>query len=522
MRISLSLRAILLFLCGLRLYRRKKSYLRFEKENVRRIRGGMSFFRKSMGRITDRGAFFNVSVNPHDGIGFGLENGKVMHIREGAPEEVSIGCIVTHVNGTDVSEKSTFDIMKMMSPALHTRENISLGMRRPIEPLGHDLIKSHHSSNTKRLPTPVEDYDRRWGNLNSDDDDDFPSGLPQAAKDNNKKILKRKLDQGASLFEKDGTGWTAFHVASFYGKGEIMNILLQYATRLTEPLNVIDLPLRDGGPSALYLACQQGHPHIVTALLAQNASIEFQTAGGSTPLFIATQSGHINCVKLLLTRGANPNHICGEMGTAACVAASHPDRELLELLVQHGANFSIKSTKANLNTVEILDKFYNLTIRDIFNNWEDRLLVEYHMRTDTTPTSSFITNSTMEIGYNDSSLNIGKQLGHTKTSSISASTGETTNSDDSLEYKMRKSEQLGSIDFSSWDSKDESEPTQKVNEMKAGTMPSCSDDDDCCVARVAGPNLEERYEHYLSDPRGTPPAEVGGLEDDYIMNAAFK
>jgi len=291
MRISLSLRAILLFLCGLRLYRRKKSYLRFEKENVRRIRGGMSFFRKSMGRITDRGAFFNVSVNPHDGIGFGLENGKVMHIREGAPEEVSIGCIVTHVNGTDVSEKSTFDIMKMMSPALHTRENISLGMRRPIEPLGHDLIKSHHSSNTKRLPTPVEDYDRRWGNLNSDDDDDFPSGLPQAAKDNNKKILKRKLDQGASLFEKDGTGWTAFHVASFYGKGEIMNILLQYATRLTEPLNVIDLPLRDGGPSALYLACQQGHPHIVTALLAQNASIEFQTAGGSTPLFIATQSG---------------------------------------------------------------------------------------------------------------------------------------------------------------------------------------------------------------------------------------
>lgn len=56
--------------------------------------------------------------------------------------------------------------------------------------------------------------------------------------------------------------------------------------------------------SPLYVACQNGHEHIVKLLLSYGANINLCTENGVSPLCIAYQQEHESIVELLLNEGA--------------------------------------------------------------------------------------------------------------------------------------------------------------------------------------------------------------------------
>jgi ankyrin repeat protein len=54
------------------------------------------------------------------------------------------------------------------------------------------------------------------------------------------------------------------------------------------------------------MACQQGHPAVVSALIAAGLQVDARSFEGATPLFYAAQAGHPNVAAILLASGADP------------------------------------------------------------------------------------------------------------------------------------------------------------------------------------------------------------------------
>ena len=64
---------------------------------------------------------------------------------------------------------------------------------------------------------------------------------------------------------------------------------------------------QQGGVTPVYIAAQEGHKAIVSALLAAGADKNAAIKDGATPLFVAAQQGHEAAVSALLAADADMN-----------------------------------------------------------------------------------------------------------------------------------------------------------------------------------------------------------------------
>ncbi len=147
-----------------------------------------------------------------------------------------------------------------------------------------------------------------------------------------------------------------FRVVAHPGAGDrvaVVRCLLQHGA---DP----HLPAYDQA-SALDLWSYEGDASVVQVLLEHPADPNLGCApSGETPLHYATSMGHkpgrAECVKLLLTAGADPNRaanvgiptlaymrdICVRGETPLHRAAIHGDEQMIQHLLDHGADPSIK------------------------------------------------------------------------------------------------------------------------------------------------------------------------------------
>lgn len=98
----------------------------------------------------------------------------------------------------------------------------------------------------------------------------------------------------------------------------------------------------DVGPdgfTALHLAAFFGHPEIVRTLLAHgaNANSVAQNQSRVTPLHSAVAGRHLECVTDLLAGGAVPNVTQAGGFTPLHSAAEHGDRQIYDALIAAGA-----------------------------------------------------------------------------------------------------------------------------------------------------------------------------------------
>lgn len=158
--------------------------------------------------------------------------------------------------------------------------------------------------------------------------------LHEAARTDNRMLLKQLIADKADLEAQDEYQATPLHVAVLNGHNTCVKILLQSGANI----NAQGLSLL----TPLHAAAFFDRPDCMRALLAHQPqpNIDAQTTRGETPLYLAVHSGSIDCVQQLLKSGANhkirthgnwtPLHKAAKRGHIAC----------LTLLLHYGADVS--------------------------------------------------------------------------------------------------------------------------------------------------------------------------------------
>lgn len=116
-------------------------------------------------------------------------------------------------------------------------------------------------------------------------------------------------------------GFTALHLAAFFGKPEIARLLIDSGA------SVHTYTTNDFANQPLHAAAAGRHVEVCRVLLAAGADVNATQHGGYTPLHEAAQHGDVEMVELFLSAGADPTIAVADGGTPADLAeaAGHPD-----------------------------------------------------------------------------------------------------------------------------------------------------------------------------------------------------
>ena len=133
--------------------------------------------------------------------------------------------------------------------------------------------------------------------------------------------------------ERDVEGATPLWSAATAGHVEVVRSLLDAGAEVNHPTTSKSTPLRG--------ACFDGHLDVVTLLLDAGAEPNVGNRLNQTPLMIASGRGHARVVAYLLEWGGggvvDPNVVSVTGDTALHAAAEKGCREIVELLLAHGA-----------------------------------------------------------------------------------------------------------------------------------------------------------------------------------------
>ena len=116
-------------------------------------------------------------------------------------------------------------------------------------------------------------------------------------------------------------GFTALHLAAFFGKPEIARLLIDSGA------SVDTYTTNDFANQPLHAAAAGRHIEVCRVLLAAGADVNATQHGGFTPLHEAAQHGDVEMVELFLSAGGDPTLAVTDGGTPADLAeaAGHPD-----------------------------------------------------------------------------------------------------------------------------------------------------------------------------------------------------
>jgi ankyrin repeat protein/beta-lactamase regulating signal transducer with metallopeptidase domain len=188
------------------------------------------------------------------------------------------------------------------------------------------------------------------------------SSIHLSAYKGNLSNLKTLLTRGASVNEKDETGFTALHAAAAGGHRDVVEYLisqgadvkaeggpgwtaLSYAAR-DNAKEVVEL-LRSKGVGGgkevsriLPVVIERGYADMASILVALGADINFNNG---KPLIMAARHGHKKIVELLISKGADVN--AGEDQSALHAAATSGRIDIAECLIAAGADVNGKGEK---------------------------------------------------------------------------------------------------------------------------------------------------------------------------------
>jgi uncharacterized protein len=140
-------------------------------------------------------------------------------------------------------------------------------------------------------------------------------------------VIAQLLDADASLATKHREdGWTALHLASYYGHPEAVGLLIA---------NGADVHLRSTNSmenTALHAAAAGGNCEAVKVLLENGTDVNATQHGGWTALQAAANSGNARMVELLLSHGADPGAVSENGSTALSMAQAGNHTEVAALL----------------------------------------------------------------------------------------------------------------------------------------------------------------------------------------------
>jgi ankyrin repeat protein len=115
------------------------------------------------------------------------------------------------------------------------------------------------------------------------------------------KRLVKLLEKNPPLDAHSTDGWTALHMASYFGKKDAAKMLIEAGA----PIRARSSNAMNNHP--IHAAAAGKRPEIVDLLIAAGADVNATQAGGFTPLHAAAQNGDVDMAKALLAGGADAN-----------------------------------------------------------------------------------------------------------------------------------------------------------------------------------------------------------------------
>jgi ankyrin repeat protein len=156
-----------------------------------------------------------------------------------------------------------------------------------------------------------------------------PDGLDvfDAAAVGNVEVVRTLLSSDrASVDDRGPDGYTALHLAAYYGQMEVARLLLG---RGADPNAVA---LNESRVTPLHCAVAAKHRDTASLLLALGASSNAVRHGGWTPLHVAARNGDEAIVDMLVLRGADPTRANDDGKTAVDLAEENGHAALAKLL----------------------------------------------------------------------------------------------------------------------------------------------------------------------------------------------
>lgn len=171
------------------------------------------------------------------------------------------------------------------------------------------------------------------------DVNDMSKQLILAAERGDTHQVKRLLNEGANINERDDRGRTAIMAGTHANKPETVKLLIEAGADINLQDNMKDNPFLYAGA--------EGLTEVLKLLIQAKADTKLTNRYGGSALIPAAEKGHVENVKLLLTEtDVNVNHI-NNLGWTALLEAviltngGPKHQEIVKLLIEHGADVNI-------------------------------------------------------------------------------------------------------------------------------------------------------------------------------------
>lgn len=138
--------------------------------------------------------------------------------------------------------------------------------------------------------------------------------------------LEHALADAAAATAYSYDGWTALHLAAFFGQLDAAARLLEAGGRLAA---VSRNPLAN---TPLHAAVAGRRADVSVFLIERGADVNATDSGGHTPLHIAAEDGQLPVVEALLSRNADPHAVDAEDKTPLSRAAARNHTAVVDAL----------------------------------------------------------------------------------------------------------------------------------------------------------------------------------------------
>jgi ankyrin repeat protein len=140
------------------------------------------------------------------------------------------------------------------------------------------------------------------------------------------RVAELVADDRTRLTARSAEGFTALHLAAYYGAREAARWLIEHGA----DVNAVTKNSLENMP--IHAAAAGRHIDICALLLEHGADVNARQHGGFTPLHTPAQHGDRTMVELFLRRGADPALTNDEGKSAADVASAQGNIEIAALI----------------------------------------------------------------------------------------------------------------------------------------------------------------------------------------------